>query len=113
MHEMSLAEGILQIIEDTARANAASSVRAVWLEIGTLSQVEEQALRFCFDVVIAGTVADGARLDVLATPGRAWCMPCGTDVALDRLGDSCPRCGSYQLQVTQGDEMKVKDIEVA
>ena len=113
MHEMSLAEGILQIVEDTARAHAASRVRAVRLEIGTLSHVEEQALRFCFDVVIRGSVADGARLDVLATPGRAWCMPCGTDVALDRLGDSCPRCGSYQLQVTQGEEMKVKDIEVA
>ena len=52
------------------------SVRAVLLEIGALSHVEEQALRFCFDAVTRGTVADGARLDVLATPGRAWCMPC-------------------------------------
>ena len=113
MHEMSLAEGILQIVEDTASANAARKVRAVVLEIGTLSHVEEQSLRFCFDAVTRGTVADGARLDVLATPGRAWCMPCGQSVALDRLGDACPLCGSYQLQVTQGEEMKVKEIEVA
>ena len=47
MHEMSLAEGILQIVEDTARANAAARVRSVLLEIGALSHVEEQALRFC------------------------------------------------------------------
>jgi hydrogenase nickel incorporation protein HypA/HybF len=113
MHEMSLAEGILQIVEDTARQNAAARVRAVVLEIGRLSHVEEQALRFCFDAVTRGTVADGARLDVLATPGRAWCMPCGESVALQRLGDACPLCGSYQLQVTHGEEMKVKEIEVA
>jgi hydrogenase nickel incorporation protein HypA/HybF len=109
---MSLAEGILQIVEDTARANAATQVRSVLLEIGALSHVEEQALRFCFDAVTRGTVADGARLDVHATAGRAWCMPCGESVALDRLGEACPLCGGYQLQVTHGDEMKVKEIEV-
>jgi hydrogenase nickel incorporation protein HypA/HybF len=113
MHEMSLAEGILQIVEDTARANAAAQVRAVLLEIGALAHVEEQALRFCFDAVTHGTVADGARLEVRATPGRAWCMPCGESVALARLGEACPRCGGYQLQITQGEEMKVKEIEVA
>jgi hydrogenase nickel incorporation protein HypA/HybF len=113
MHEMSLAEGILQIVEDTARANDAAHVRAVGLQIGALSQVEVEALRFCFDAVTRGTVADGAQLQIHATPGRAWCMPCGTNVGLERLGDACPRCGSYQLQVTSGEEMKVSDIEVA
>lgn len=113
MHEMSLAESILQIVEDTARANAAEHVRSVRLEIGALSHVEERALRFCFDAVTRGTVADGARLEVLGTPGRAWCMPCGESIALDRLGDACPLCGSYQLQVTHGEEMKVREIEVA
>lgn len=112
MHEMALAEGILQIVENTARANAAARVRTVLLEIGVLSQVEESALRFCLDAVTRGTLADGARIEVRATPGRAWCLPCGGDVALARLGDACPQCGSYQLQVTQGEAMKVKEIEV-
>ncbi len=113
MHEMSLAEGILQIVEETARSHHAIRVRSVVLELGALSHVEEQALRFCFDAVTRGTVADGAQLDVDATAGRAWCMPCGVSVPLARLGDACPQCGSYQLQVTQGEEMKVKAIEVA
>ena len=112
MHEMSLAEGVLQIVEDTARAQAARQVRAVLLEIGALSHVEVQSLHFCFDAVTRGTVADGARLDVQAVPGRAWCMPCGASVPLDRLGNPCPRCGSFQLQVTAGEEMRVKEIEV-
>jgi len=112
MHEMALAEGILQIVEDTARANAATRVRSVLLEIGALSHVEESALRFCLDAVTRDTIADGARVDVMATPGRAWCLPCGESIALARLGDACPRCGSYQLQVTDGEAMKVKEIEV-
>ena len=113
MHEMSLAEGVVQIVETTARANDASAVRAVWLELGVLSHVEHEALRFSFDVVKRGTVADGARLEVVTTPGRAWCMPCGDSVDLARLGDPCPRCGSHQLQVTQGEEMRVKEVEIA
>jgi hydrogenase nickel incorporation protein HypA/HybF len=113
MHEMALAEGIVQIVEQTARANAANIVRAVWLELGALSHVEREALAFSFDAVTRGTVADGARLEIVTTPGLAWCMPCGMTVEVERLGDGCPRCGSYQLQVTQGDEMRVKEIEIA
>ena len=113
MHEMSLAEGVVQIVETTARANDASAVRAVWLELGALSHVEHDALRFSFEVVKRGTVADSARLEIQTTPGRAWCMPCGNSVDLARLGDPCPRCGSHQLQVTQGEEMRVKEIEIA
>ncbi len=112
MHEMSLAEGMLGLVEDGARRNAASAVKAVWLEIGALAQVEVEALRFCFDAVTRGTLAEGARLEIVATPGAAWCMPCGERVAIDRLGDACPRCGSHQLQVVQGDAMRVREIEV-
>lgn len=112
MHEMTLAEGILEIVANAARARAAHRVSAVRLELGALAQVERDALLFCFDVVTRDSLAEGARLEILETPGRAWCMPCGESVELHKLGDACPRCGSYQLQVTQGKEMRVKDIEI-
>jgi len=113
MHEMSLAEGMLQLVEDGARRNAASGVKAVWLEIGALSQVEVDALRFCFDAVTRGSIAEGARLEIVTQPGLAWCMPCGARVPIARRGEGCPRCGSYQLQVVQGDEMRITEIEIA
>ena len=112
MHEMSLAEGVLQIVEDSARANDAKRVAAVWLEIGTLAQVEREALRFCFDAVTRGGVADGARLEIVDVPGAAWCMPCGERVPIAAIGDPCPRCGSYQLQVVAGDDMRVREIAI-
>jgi hydrogenase nickel incorporation protein HypA/HybF len=112
MHEMALAESVMEIVERAARAHAAAAVRAVRLEIGRLSHVEPDALRFAFDVVKRNGVAHGARLEIVATDGTAWCMRCCDTVGLARLGDACPRCGSYQLQVTAGDELRVKDIEI-
>jgi hydrogenase nickel incorporation protein HypA/HybF len=76
MHEMSLAEGVVQLIEDAAREQAFGKVTAVWLEIGQLSGVEVEAMKFCFDVVTRDGIADGARLEIIATPGSGWCMQC-------------------------------------
>jgi hydrogenase nickel incorporation protein HypA/HybF len=112
MHEMALAESVLGIVEDTARKHGASQVRAVRLAIGRLSHVEPDALRFAFDVVTRHSIAQGARLEIDATEGMVWCMKCCEAVPLARLGDACPRCGSYQLQVTGGDDMRVQDIEI-
>ena len=113
MHEMALAESMLEIVEAAARDNGAARVKGVWLEIGALSHVVPEALRFCFDAVTRGSVADGAALTIVETPGSAWCMQCSETVPLAQLGDACPRCSGYQLTVTQGDAMRVKEIEIA
>ena len=116
MHEMSLAEGVLGVIEDTLAAQPGGVrevVRSVRLEIGQLAAVELEALRFSFDVVKRGTAADGAVLEVIEVPGAAWCMKCGDTVALASRGDGCPVCGSFQVQVTDGDQLRVKELELA
>lgn len=113
MHEMSLAEGIRGIVEDAAIAQGFNKVNAVVLEVGALSSVEIEALRFCFDAVMKGTVADGARMVVETVAGAGWCMPCGKRVPITQLYDPCPDCGSYQVQATEGTEMRVKALDVA
>jgi hydrogenase nickel incorporation protein HypA/HybF len=112
MHEMSLAEGVLRIAEQTAQAQGFARVTAVWLEIGALAQVEPDAMRLCFEAVSRDSIAAGARLEIVSTPGTAWCMRCGDTVPVQALYDDCPRCGSRQLQVTGGQEMRVKELEV-
>ena len=109
---MALAESMLAIVEAAARKHGASRVSAVRLEIGTLSHVAVDALRFCFDAVTRGSVADGAALEIVATPGTSWCMACGVQVEVAERYDPCPRCGGYQLQVQGGTEMRVKELEV-
>jgi len=112
MHEMSLAEGVLQLVEDTARREGARQVRRVILEIGQLSSVEPEALRFCFDVVTRHSLAEGAVLEIIDVPGSGWCMPCATTVAISERYGACPQCGSHQVQPTGGTEMRVKEIEI-
>lgn len=112
MHEMSLAESVREIVEETARANGARRVAVVRLEIGKLAQVEIEAMRFAFDVVRRGSLAEEARLDIVETDGTAWCMQCSSAVLITQRGDPCPQCQSFQLQVTGGDRMRVMDIEI-
>lgn len=112
MHEMSLAESVREIVEDTARANGARRVAAVRLEIGKLSQVEVEAMRFAFDVVMRGSLAETARLEIIESDGTAWCMQCSQAVVITQRGETCAHCGSYQLQVTGGERMRVMDIEI-
>lgn len=112
MHEMSIAESVLQIIEDTARAEGYARVKAVWLEIGQLAAVEKESLRFCFDVVARDSIARDARLEITETAGQGWCMECACNVAVTSRHEPCPCCGSFQIEVTGGDEMRVKELEV-
>ena len=112
MHEMSLAESIIQIAEDTARSNGGARISVVLLEVGRLAGVELDALRFCFDAASRSSLADGATLVIEQPDGSAWCMPCSVSVPLANLGDPCPRCGSYQLQVTGGTELRVREVEI-
>lgn len=112
MHEMSLAEGILQLIEDAARRENAARVSMVCLEIGQLASVEVEALRFCFDAVIRDSVAEGARLEIIEVPGEGWCLDCSAPVPMSDKLSGCPRCGGYRVQVTGGTEMRVKELEI-
>lgn len=112
MHEMSLAEGVLQLIEDSAKANEFRRVKTVWLEIGELAGVEVDAMRFCFDVVMKGSLAEGARLEIIATQGQGRCITCSETVPLLARYDSCSLCGSYPVEPIGGLEMKVKELEV-
>ena len=112
MHEMSLAESVLQLIEDAARRDRFNKVRTVWLEIGQLSGVEPEALAFCFDAVTLSTLAEGARLEIITLPGQGWCQACAKTAPMTEVFDACPHCGSYPLQVTAGTDMRVKELEV-
>jgi hydrogenase nickel incorporation protein HypA/HybF len=112
MHELSLAEGVLQLIEEAAQQQGFTRVREIRLEIGQLAGVEVEALRFCLDSVLRGSLAESARIVVEHTPGAGWCMPCGVTVPMTALYDPCPRCGGHQVTPTAGRQMRVKDLLV-
>lgn len=112
MHEMSLCEGILQVVEDAAAREGFDRVTAVRLEIGRFAGVEPKALHFGFDVVTKGTVAEDARLEIIDLPGEAFCFDCAETVELEARVAPCPGCGGARLTPTGGTEMRIKDLEV-
>jgi len=112
MHEMSICEGILQVIEDQAVQQNFTEVKRVRLEIGPLAGVEPEALHFSYDVVVRGSIAQGSTLEVIHLPANGWCMPCAKSVDVKQRFDPCPDCGSHQVEITGGDELRIKDMEV-
>ena len=111
MHEMSIAESLVDLIEDEARNESFTQVRRIAVKIGALGHVEPAALQFCFDVVARGTVAEGASLHIETVPGAGWCPRCNRLVAIVQRYDPCPACGS-QVAMTAGNELRLAELEV-
>ncbi len=112
MHEMSICEGIRQVIEEQAVTRNFSEVKTVRLEVGAMAGVELEALHFSYDVVTRGTIAEKSRLEIIHLPVNAWCMICSKPVKVKQRFEACPECGSYQVEISGGDELRIKDMEV-
>lgn len=108
MHELAITQNIVAIVGERAGERR---VRRVRLEVGKLSAVLPDAIRFCFDLVAEGTVLEGAELQIVEVPGRARCRPCGAEVELLDLFAICP-CGSTDLDAISGTELDIKEMDV-
>lgn len=109
MHEMGITQSVITAIGD--RLPGAEVVR-VKLEIGKLSGVMADSVRFCFDVASVGTPLERAKLEVDEPEGRARCRDCGTESDLPDLIRLC-ECGSADLEILAGTELLIKEVEVA
>lgn len=112
MHEMSLAEGIRTIVQEQAQIHGFARVQLLRLEIGRFAGVEKPALEFAFEVVMRGSAAEGAVLEIIDLPGQALCYDCMKPVEIAHRLDPCPLCGGGKLIPQGGDEMRIKDMEV-
>lgn len=108
MHELSITQTLVMTASGYARG---ATVRRVTLEIGQLAGVMPDAIRFCFDVCSQGTELEGAQLDILEPPGLGQCRHCGAIIPLDVPYGICD-CGSTHIQIIQGNELKLKTLEV-
>ena len=112
MHELSLAGGILQLVEDAAARDPFKRVSQLRLEVGALSGVEVHALRFALDAIAPGTCLEGAAIEIEEPPGRAWCLRCAAAVEIVSRTDACPRCGGHPVQPSGGTGLRVLDLLV-
>lgn len=109
MHELGITRNIVSIVSEKARGQ---KVRQVTLEIGKLTAVLPEAIRFCFDVVSQGTVAEGAELEIIEVAGTAKCQLCGNQFNLEQLYGRC-LCGSSNITRLTGEELLIKQMVTA
>lgn len=109
MHELGITRNLVAICE--SHANGAK-VERVTLVVGRLSAVLPESIRFCFDICAKGTLLEGARLEIEQPEGRGRCRRCGRERVLELLGGRCD-CGSPDLEVVAGQELKIREMEVA
>lgn len=113
MHELSLAEGLIEHVERATRDAGAARVTALHLRIGALSGVDADALRFGFDVAARGTLLEGATLDLTLVPVVIYCPACAAAVELPDIQHfRCPRCGTPSADVRDGLDLTIETVEV-
>lgn len=108
MHELGVTRNIVAIVSEQA---SNKQVIRVLLEIGKLSAIMPDAIRFCFDVCSKNTPLENATLQIDEVAGLAKCQECGNEFEIKQLFGRC-NCGSNNIQCIAGEEMKIKEMEV-
>ncbi|MBN1916824.1 MAG: hydrogenase maturation nickel metallochaperone HypA [Verrucomicrobia bacterium] len=111
MHELSIAEDLLAIVEKTAAEHQLVRVARLRIVVGALGNVVPEALEFALEVAGRGTVADGAQLEIIEVPVTVRCTECGTETELEDIAFVCSACGSVNVDVVRGSELYLDSIE--
>jgi len=112
MHELSVAQSIVDIVLQHLPKENHVAVKSVGLRLGEMAGIVPDSLEFCFGAITQGTPLEGATLAIEHVPLRAHCSDCGADGDIAPTLFVCPSCGGSSLTILSGREMQVKDIEV-
>ncbi len=113
MHELSMAQNLLRIVEDKAKENNLKVVTKIVVIVGEASGIEEDFLRHSLeDHLMPGTVADKAKLEITKEPLQARCVTCGIEINFqENCCSQCPNCGDINLEFVQGNSVYIRSIE--
>ncbi len=112
MHELSLVASIFEILEDESRAHGAARVTAVVLKVGAMSGAVPDLLESAFEAYRAGTLAEGARLEIVVVPVKLRCPDCGGSTVREDANFACAACGSRRVEIIEGRDLVVDRIEL-
>jgi hydrogenase nickel incorporation protein HypA/HybF len=107
MHELAIADAVVQIAAEHARGRRVTVVRVA---AGALRQVVPDALAFAFELVARGTPIEGAALELRTVPARVRCRTCGSESEQDDFPFACRACGAFEVEVVAGEELMVEEL---
>ncbi|WP_094555754.1 hydrogenase maturation nickel metallochaperone HypA [Synechococcus sp. 1G10] len=112
MHELSLMEAVRDLALEQAGEHHARRISTITLRIGSLAGVEPDALRFAFDVVMAGTLGEGAALVIEDVQAHAFCDVCQQTFPAHDGVCECPDCGAISRDLVQGRELQLASLDL-
>lgn len=113
MHEMSIALEVIDIVKASLPADMPNArVEKVNLQVGKLSAIVPESLRFCYEIATRKTPLAGSRLDIEEIPVVARCSDCDHDWTLEKPAFRCPACGGSRIELLSGRELDIISIEI-
>lgn len=112
MHEMSIAQSLIDIIREEIAKNNVGILRTVRLNVGEMSAVVPESLKFCFSVLTAKTALEGVRLIMNIVPLKGRCQDCEDIFQIENFCFICPICGSRQIETIEGKNLSIVEMEV-
>jgi hydrogenase nickel incorporation protein HypA/HybF len=112
MHELSITESILEIVQRHASQAEAKHVTDIFLVIGQLSSIVDESINFYWDIIAENTIAMGAVLHFRRIPAQFLCRECKTVFPLQQDDYKCPACASSQFTIVAGREFFLEAINV-
>jgi len=111
VHEMSIAQSLLEIVLEESRRHCLEQVKTIRLQVGAMAAVVPESLTFCFDLLSRDTIASGAALEVETIPVVARCSECDILFEVEDHIFLCPKCGGPTLDLVSGRELSLTSIE--
>ncbi len=111
MHELSIAQAIVDIVDEHLQARPEGRLLSIQLRVGRYRAVVPDSLRFCLSVLAEGTPMESAAVNIEEVPVQVHCETCGRDGALDDLYLYCPHCDAVTVTVIGGKELEIDSLE--
>ena len=112
MHELSIAQNIIRVVEEELQRHDGARVLRVRLRVGEWSGVETESLSFCYEASVADSPLAGSVLEIEKVPLRCRCPECDLEFQGDRFSRNCPRCGEMRTKLLSGTELEIVDFEI-
>ena len=112
MHEAHLAEDVVEVAVEEAKKQGATRIKSVRFKVGRKYLVVPEALEMGFRMAAEGTIAEGAALEVIQVPLEGKCRRCQAKVEGADPVLVCESCGSTDVEILKGNEMKLESLDV-
>lgn len=112
MHEYPITQQIVKIAVESAEQQNARRINRITLVVGQLSGFVGESIQMYFDLVAQGTIAEGARVEIISVKPQLKCSGCGQLFYRRPMSFSCPECGQDGRPTEIGREFYLKDMEI-